>query len=128
MKRKGRDTLTGGTGDINPQYISGNIAQTGVDATTVITVPVPILGLGPLTVGSNNSLVPAVEVLKVYVRFGGLQILANTFTFEDVNFWTNNPSTASIPQGNLAYPQCFAGLSILAKHTSEELVAYLFIY
>jgi hypothetical protein len=37
-----RRALTGGTGDVNPQFISFRATQTVTDATAVLTIPVPI--------------------------------------------------------------------------------------
>lgn len=37
-----RRALTGGTGDVNPQFLPFNIVQSGNDATTTLTINVPI--------------------------------------------------------------------------------------
>lgn len=52
--------LTGGTGDVNPQYLSINIAQTAADSTTAVTFPLPLPRFQPT---KNRSIV--LEVLRV---------------------------------------------------------------
>lgn len=60
MKRKGGNgSLTGGTGDVNPQFLTFSAIQSGADATTTTQVAVPIQRLP----SSGRSQV--MEVLKV---------------------------------------------------------------
>jgi hypothetical protein len=42
MKRGRNDSLTGGTRDVNPQFLSIHVTQTAADAATVIAQPLPI--------------------------------------------------------------------------------------
>lgn len=42
MKRGRKDTLTGGTGDVNPQILTITATQTGADVSTVVQQPLPI--------------------------------------------------------------------------------------
>lgn len=62
-RRSGRNTsgggLTGGSGDVNPQFLSATALQSGADATTTATIALPI---DRLRFGSNR--VGAVEVLS----------------------------------------------------------------
>lgn len=37
-----RRALTGGTGDVNPQFLSFNITESGNDATTTLSVRLPV--------------------------------------------------------------------------------------
>lgn len=62
MKR-GRDSgsLTGGTGDVNAQFLSYSAAQSGADATTTTTTPIPIQRL------PSGGKAQVMEVLKVFV-------------------------------------------------------------
>lgn len=66
MKRaRGKDQLTGGTGDVNPQSITVPvIVQTAADATTIVRVPLPIPRL-PTRPGYNL----VVELLDVEFSF-----------------------------------------------------------
>lgn len=59
MKRGRSDTLTGGTKDINPQFLTFTAAQSAADTTTTTQVPMPIQRLPQ----GNRSQV--MEVLKV---------------------------------------------------------------
>ena len=42
MMPKRKDTLTGGTGDVNPQILTITATQTAADTTTIIQQPLPI--------------------------------------------------------------------------------------
>lgn len=42
MKRGKKDVLTGGTGDVNAQYLTVAPVQTGADVSTVVQQPLPI--------------------------------------------------------------------------------------
>jgi len=54
--------LTGGTDDVNPQYLSAAVTQTGTDAFTQLTLGTPIVRVGTDSSGSATIM----EVLKVY--------------------------------------------------------------
>lgn len=54
-----RDTLTGGTKDVNPQYMNLSIVQSGVDVYTQVSFPIPIQRL------QNTGRAQVMEVLKV---------------------------------------------------------------
>lgn len=67
-KRQGTgDQLTGGTRDVNPQYMSGSITLSAANTTTEVTVGTPIVRVGS-GVGNNGKSV-IMEVLKVYFEF-----------------------------------------------------------
>lgn len=117
-KRVKTDTLTGGTGDVNPQYITFGGQQTAADTNTIYTLPVPIQGITNPAVGSNSSIVPVMEVLKIIARLGGVNITAGSNTTEDVSFWTANPGTGALSNnGPLGYSQCFADVGYLSEAT-----------
>jgi hypothetical protein len=54
-----RRALTGGTGDVNPQFISFNVVQSGNDAVTTLPINVPVQRL------SNQGRAQILEVLCV---------------------------------------------------------------
>lgn len=58
MKR-GRE-LTGGTGDVNPQFLSFTATQSAADTTTSIQVALPVQRL------QNRNMAQVMEVLKVF--------------------------------------------------------------
>lgn len=66
------DTLTGGTGDINPQFITVKCKQTGTDTLTTTQVSIPID-----------------RFHQGYQRSGVIEILAIRYYFQETNGNTN---------------------------------------
>lgn len=82
-----RRALTGGTGDVNPQFISWQVSQTSTDATTTLALAVPIQRLSQ---GAGRAQV--LEVLKVKYE-------ANTVGGSN---GTETPHRYATPLSNLA--------------------------
>ena len=61
----GRDTLTGGTRDVNPQYLHGSVQMSAANTITEQVLATPIVRVGP----QSNGKAIIMEILKVYVRF-----------------------------------------------------------
>ena len=59
----GSELLTGGTGDVNPQFMSGVLTLSAANTTTEVTLGTPIVRVGPQTGGQAIIM----EVLKIYV-------------------------------------------------------------
>ena len=57
------DQLTGGTRDVNPQYMSGTITLSAANTATEITLGTPIVRVGPQTGGSAIIM----ELIKLWV-------------------------------------------------------------
>ena len=57
-KRARSDTLTGGTGDVNPQTLGGTVTQTSAETFTQTTIPVPVN-----RVTSSSSFAQVIEIL-----------------------------------------------------------------
>ncbi len=65
-KRQGLgDDLTGGTKDVNPQFISGSLTLSAANTATELTLGTPIVRVGQ---GSNSSRSVIMEILKVQVE------------------------------------------------------------
>lgn len=112
MSKRSRDSLTGGTGDVNPQFLSFVVAQTGVDTTTTVTTPLPIQRL-PL---SSSALSQVMEILKIFISIG-----TAVETDNNVQVFI---STKSI-SGPAVYsdPSVFAGyLRLIGQTVSGELL------
>lgn len=62
-KRSRSDSLTGGTGDVNPQTLGGSVAMSANDTFTQTTIPVPVN-----RVTSSSSYAQVIEIL--WVEFG----------------------------------------------------------
>lgn len=57
-------TLTGGTGDVNPQWLTINATQSSADALTTQSFPIPIQRL---PTGRSGARAQVLELLKVHV-------------------------------------------------------------
>ena len=58
-----RKALTGGTDDVNPQFLSASYTQSGTDSTDVFGFGTPIVRVG----NNNNGRATIMEILKVYM-------------------------------------------------------------
>lgn len=61
-KRMRKDTLTGGTGDVSPQFLTGLGTQSAADLTTSFAFAIP----RQIISTNNNSFAQVMEVLKVF--------------------------------------------------------------
>lgn len=61
MAKRGSSALTGGSGDVNPQWMCITITQTSTDVLTTISVPLPVQRLSQKT---GKSMV--MEILRIY--------------------------------------------------------------
>ena len=110
MSRKrnatGSDLLTGGTRDVNPQYLHGTLTLSAANTTTSLTLGTPIVrvGAGP----SNRSII--MEVLKVYVDMPSIDLEAAAATDRSMQF---SFSTVDFGTGNAQFedPRVFAQVS-----------------
>lgn len=59
-KRRYNSSLTGGSGDVNPQYFHMSASQSGADTTTTTAFPIPIQRL------QNSGRAQVMEILKVF--------------------------------------------------------------
>jgi len=95
MKR-GRESLTGGTGDVNPQYLSFQAVQSAADTNTTITQALPIQRLP--TTGRSQIM----EILRVYFELAtNVEVDANYGCF----LTTKSFGTTGISSNE---PTCFA--------------------
>jgi hypothetical protein len=104
-----RRALTGGTGDVNAQFISWKVSQTVTDATATLAVAVPIQRLSQ---GSGRAQV--LEVLKVKYEtnaYGGSNgtetqhryaVDTSAFVPSTVNFQTVHSVTVALSTRNFA--------------------------
>jgi len=93
--------LTGGTHDINPQYLSGTLTQTGVDITTTAQITIPIDRLRSGTTGHIGCF----EVLRVYFVFRGGFALLNNADQKTASFTTKSFGVTTVQFNE---PTCFA--------------------
>lgn len=95
-KRRGGDELTGGTGDVNPQFLSMQITQTSNNSRIVVPITVPLDRYH-----INGQKVGAIEILKIFVDIAdtALPLAAGQFIamqLATVNF----PGAANLATGD----------------------------
>jgi hypothetical protein len=97
MSKKTKDTLTGGTGDVNPQYacISAIATANGAGAGNVaVPIVLPVLP----NLASNSETAQVVELLKIYWDFGGLPSISTTQIYSYTSLrLAYNATTAALP-------------------------------
>lgn len=95
-----RDTLTGGSKDVNPQYMNLSVTETGADTYTQVTFPIPIQRL------QNAGRAQVMEVLKVLFNVADWATSAAGQTASSALVQLTTKSFAAAV--NLAEPTCFA--------------------
>lgn len=99
--RAGAD-LTGGTGDVNPQFLSGQVVLSAANTATTLSLGIPIQRVDP----NNQAIV--LEALKVYVNHPAWDAIASAGEATDsqqVMFSTTSFGTTAV---NFAEPRVFA--------------------
>lgn len=72
MKRgRGESGLTGGTGDVNPQWMQFTVTQSGADTTTTQSQPIPIQRL------PDRGRAQVMEILKVAITHTSMPVSAS---------------------------------------------------
>lgn len=102
--RVNSNDLTGGTGDVNPQWLSDTAAQSAADTTTTTQLTLPIQRIASNSPGQAIVM----EVLKVFVQiptFGSIASAAETTDTQNLIFSTRNTGTTNQSWGD---PQVFA--------------------
>lgn len=100
-KRKSGDRLTGGTGDVNPQFMQLTIAEGAADAYAQGTFPVPIQRI---QMGGNRAQV--MEVLKVWFQSTDTVPSQAGLTASAINLQLTTKSQSATV--NISEPSCFA--------------------
>lgn len=108
MKRARGSTLTGGTGDYNPQTYSISVLQTAIDTTTTASFPTPIPRFG--TGGSTTS--PVMEVLKVFFVVDDLAALSQQTTYIGSLSTSDITAPGTFGVNLIADPRVFAFFSL----------------
>lgn len=121
MKR-GRDSLTGGTGDVNPQWLSFNAVESGADTTTTASQTLPVQRL------PTSGRAQVMEVLKVLFNFTPFPATASAT--ELVRYMQCAISTVSFSTTltNLGEPRVFAGWKVQENAAFTAAGTYATIY
>lgn len=98
-KRRRRDTLTGGTNDVNPQFMNLSLTQSAADAFTQVTFPVPIQRL------QQAGRAQVMEVLKVICESSSITATNAAATNRAISAQLTTKSFAA--SVGLSEPTCF---------------------
>ena len=101
--RSNSSDITGGSGDVNPQWLTNSTTQSAADTATTSQVVLPVQRLP-----ENNSRALVMEVLKVYFQFPTFGAFASANESTDrmtCALTTKNFGTTAI---SLDEPTCFA--------------------
>lgn len=86
-KRRALDgSLSGGTGDVNPQWMSFSEVQTGTDTATGGSIQPPV----SLSTGTNLVM----EMLRIFVKVENLASIGNGNAYS-INFWLSTKNFGS---------------------------------
>lgn len=87
------DQLTGGTRDVNPQFLHGNLTLSAANTTTSVTLGTPIVRVGPQTDGQAVIM----EILKIFCVMPVIDADAAAATVRNIalQFSTVNYGTAA---------------------------------
>ena len=109
MKRRRDGTLTGGTGDVSPQWMSFVATQSAADTTTTTTQAIPVQRL------PTGGKAQVMEVLKVW--FASTQLPASASAAETTDLLECFLSTSSFGTTNtsLSEPRVFAADGISSR-------------
>lgn len=103
---RGGGSLTGGTGDVNPQYATINAVESAADTTTTTTTPIPIQRL------QNKGRAMVLEVLKIFIDFNALPAIASAAeTIRSISVFLSTTSFGTT-NATWADPRVFAYCTI----------------
>lgn len=102
-RKNGSDTLTGGTKDVNPQYLSGRVTMSAANTVTTAALATPIVRVGPMT---NDDII-IIELLKLFVDMPMIDLDAAAATTRQATFLLSTVSFGTTAQA-LDEPRVFA--------------------
>lgn len=106
MKRgRGGSSLTGGTGDVNPQWMTFTATQSGADTTTTTTQAIPVQRL---PVGGKSQVM---EVLKVFYQMPAFPAIASAAEAADIRSIFLSTVNFGTTATSLAEPRVFSGFA-----------------
>jgi len=100
------DQLTGGTKDVNPQYMQGLVTLTAANTATEVTLGTPIVRVGPQTGGKSIIM----ELLKAYVDFPAIDADAAAATARAMTFSIQTVASTAVTTLDNPRNLCFMSL------------------
>lgn len=92
-------SLTGGSGDVNPQFMNLTATQSAADTYTQVTFPIPIQRL------QNSGRAQVMEILKIFAESSALTAVAAGATNHRISVQMTTKSFAA--EVTLSEPTCF---------------------
>lgn len=111
-KKRPGESLTGGTGDVNPQFLGGTITLSAANTITTATLGTPIVRVGPQTGGQAIIM----EVLKVYVDLPPLDLDAAAATQRQSQFTLSTVDGGTSANLTWDNPRVFAKFQHLVRN------------
>lgn len=120
-KRRRTNSLSGGTGDINPQFYSGTILQTGNDTVDSLNY---ILPTPRFSAGQGKAIV--IEILKVWSTMDFQPPLVVAISTYNSFFALSTKDHGIVTMSNLATPDVFyfTKETLIGAFTAAEAVVY----
>lgn len=87
------DQLTGGTRDVNPQFMSGILTLSAANTATEVTLGTPIVRVGPQSDGHATIM----ELLKIWVDYPAIDADAAAATDRTMRFSASTTSSGGTP-------------------------------
>lgn len=107
-KRHAGDQLTGGTGDVNPQYLSGQLILSAANIATEVVLFTPIVRIGPQTGGKTTIM----ELLKLWVDMPSIDAENPAAQGRIMQFSMSTSSSGATPAIMLiSNAHCLAGVA-----------------
>lgn len=121
MKRGRGGTLTGGTGDVSPQWMSFSATQSAADTTTTVTQAIPVQRM------PTSGKAQVMEVLRVVFEHTAFPAVASAT--EALDAITAYLSTASFGTTNTTWaePRVFAGMAKYDRGAFTAAGTYAFV-
>ncbi len=114
--------LTGGTRDVNPQWLSFSANQTSADTTRTVAQAIPVQRL------PTGGRAQVIEVLKVIFEFPQWPAIASATETSDTIACYLCTFDASTTNVNLATTRVFAGINLLQRGAFTAAGTYAYIW
>lgn len=112
-KRPRGDVLTGGTRDVNPQLLGGNVVMSAANTFTQAEIDVPVL-----RVGFTNAKAQVIEVLGVWFNYSGEDLDAAAESFRMQLCTSSQAAMLGFSSGQNIVPQVQVQNNLLTSGAS----------
>lgn len=102
-KARATESLTGGTGDVSPQFLNGTVVLSAANTFTETPVSIPVQRISP----QNPSSAIIIELLKIYVNMPEVDATNAAETYYSAKVSFNTSSFTTFP--NINQPHVIMG-------------------